>query len=109
MKKTQAKIWPKTQRTGAFEPNVAQKLKILKAQTAFYPIFGLSILKMQHFPGDSQNSGVISKKLQILTNIFQKLKHFSQNSSNFFKNSRILAQKLNEPELLSPVKFQSDV
>ena len=35
-KKTQAKIWPKTQRTGASEPNVAPKLKILKTQAAFF-------------------------------------------------------------------------
>ena len=52
-----------------------------------------------------QNSRNISKTQAF----FSKLKEFSQNSCIFFKNSRISAQKLNGPELLSPVKFQSDV
>ena len=47
-----------------------------------------------------------SQKLSIKT---LKLNIFFKNSSNFFQNSRILAQKLNGPELLGPVKFQSDV
>ena len=101
--KTQGKFCPKTQGNGAF-PN----LQLKETQKNVVKNRKLALIWHFHFKFFILNLKT-TLKIENLDIFREKTQHFCKNSRIFSQNSRILAQKLNAPELLSPVKFQTDV